>query len=337
MQASPSVWSPMKSILRSAVLSALIVPLFSFAQNAPSQAPALLRAQEPSPIQGDPKDDANAPAWLRVQILLDRMQFGPGEIDARWGSNTERAIAAFQRSRNLEASGALDEATWQALNTDTVPVLVEYRLTAEDVAGPYSALPDDMMAKAALPRLGFASLAEALGERFHSSPALLKALNPDADLAREGTALWVPNVQASAPAKAASVVVDKSDASVLLMDGQGRVYARYPASTGSEHDPLPIGKWTIKGVARDPHFQYNPELFWDADPAHKGAKIAPGPNNPVGVVWVDLSKDHYGIHGTPEPGMVGKTESHGCIRMTNWNAAALANAVAPGTPALLQQ
>ncbi|QSX76789.1 murein L,D-transpeptidase [Lysobacter arenosi] len=327
----------MKSILRSAVLSALILPAFSFAQSVTSGAPVLLRALEPSPIQGDPKDDANAPAWLRVQILLDRMQFGPGEIDARWGSNTERAIAAFQRSRDLETSGALDEATWQALNTDASPVLVEYRLTAEDVAGPYSAMPDDMMAKAALSRLGFASLVEALGERFHSSPALLKALNPNADLTREGTALWVPDVQATEPAKAASVVVDKSDASVMLRDDQGRVYARYPASTGSEHDPLPIGNWTIKGVARDPHFQYNPKLFWDAEPGHKGARIAPGPNNPVGVVWVDLSKDHYGIHGTPEPGMVGKTESHGCIRMTNWNAAALANAVAPGTPTLLQQ
>ncbi|MFC3814955.1 L,D-transpeptidase family protein [Lysobacter sp. GCM10012299] len=327
----------MKSILQSAALAALIVPVLSLAQGAPADAPALMRALEASAIQGDLKDDANAPARLRAQILLDRMQFGPGEIDGRWGSNTERAIAAFQRSRNLDASGSLDEATWQALNTDAAPVLVEYRLTAQDIAGPYTALPDDMMAKAALPQLGFASLAEALGERFHASPALLEALNPGADLTREGTTLWVPNVQAAEPAKAASVIVDKSDASVMLRDAQGHVYARYPASTGSEHDPLPIGKWTIKGVARDPHFQYNPKLFWDAEPGHKGAKIAPGPNNPVGVVWIDLSKDHYGIHGTPEPGMVGKTESHGCIRMTNWNAATLANAVAPGTPALLQQ
>ncbi len=327
----------MKSILRAALLSVLIIPAIPHAQVAPTQPPTLLQANDVATLPGDLGDDANIAARLRVQVLLDRAQFAPGEIDARWGSNTQRAIAAFQRSRDLDPSGSIDEATWHALNADTAPVLVEYRLTAQDVAGPYNVLPEDMMAKAALPQLGFASLAEALGERHHASPALLQALNPGADLTREGTTLWVPNVQAAAPTKAASVIVDKSDSSVMLRDEGGRVYARFPASTGSEHDPLPIGRWTIKGVARDPHFQYNPQLFWDAEPGHAKAKLAPGPNNPVGVAWVDLSKDHYGIHGTPEPGKVGKTESHGCIRLTNWNAAALAGAVAPGTPAVLQQ
>ena len=321
----------MKPILHAALLLALAAPVAVFAQNSP-----LLGAND-AQMAGDLKDDANAAARLRAQVLLDRAHFGTGEIDGRWGSNTVRAIAAFQRSRDLEPTGTMDEATWRALTADASPVLVEYRLTAQDVAGPYDAIPEDMMAKAALPQLGFASLAESLGERFHVSPALLAALNPGADLTREGTTLWVPNVQGEALAKAASVVVDKSDASVMLRDESGRVYARFPASTGSSHDPLPIGDWTIKGVARDPHFQYNPKLFWDADAGHAKAKIAPGPNNPVGVVWVDLSKDHYGIHGSPEPGKIGKTESHGCIRLTNWDAAAVAAAVGPGTPAVLQQ
>jgi len=321
----------MKPILHAALLLALAAPVAAFAQNSP-----LLGAND-AQMAGDLKDDANAAARLRAQVLLDRAHFGTGEIDGRWGSNTGRAIAAFQRSRDLEPTGAMDEATWRALTADASPALVEYRLTAQDVAGPYDAIPEDMMAKAALPQLGFASLAESLGERFHVSPALLAALNPGADLTREGTALWVPNVQGEALAKAASVVVDKSDASVMLRDESGRVYARFPASTGSSHDPLPIGDWTIKGVARDPHFQYNPKLFWDADAGHAKAKIAPGPNNPVGVVWVDLSKDHYGIHGSPEPGKIGKTESHGCIRLTNWDAVAVAAAVGPGTPAVLQQ
>ena len=321
----------MKPILHAALLLALAAPFAAFAQNSP-----LLGAND-AQMAGDLKDDANAAARLRAQVLLDRAHFGTGEIDGRWGSNTVRAIAAFQRSRDLEPTGTMDEATWRALTADASPVLVEYRLTAQDVAGPYDAIPEDMMAKAALPQLGFASLAESLGERFHVSPALLAALNPGADLTREGTTLWVPNVQGEALAKAASVVVDKSDASVMLRDESGRVYARFPASTGSSHDPLPIGDWTIKGVARDPHFQYNPKLFWDADAGHAKAKIAPGPNNPVGVVWVDLSKDHYGIHGSPEPGKIGKTESHGCIRLTNWDAVAVAAAVGPGTPAVLQQ
>jgi len=321
----------MKPILHAALLLALAAPFAAFAQNSP-----LLGAND-AQMAGDLKDDANAAARLRAQVLLDRAHFGTGEIDGRWGSNTGRAIAAFQRSRDLEPTGTMDAATWRALTADASPALVEYRLTAQDVAGPYDAIPEDMMAKAALPQLGFASLAESLGERFHVSPALLAALNPGADLTREGTTLWVPNVQGEALAKAASVVVDKSDASVMLRDESGRVYARFPASTGSSHDPLPIGDWTIKGVARDPHFQYNPKLFWDADAGHAKAKIAPGPNNPVGVVWVDLSKDHYGIHGSPEPGKIGKTESHGCIRLTNWDAVAVAAAVGPGTPAVLQQ
>ena len=133
------------------------------------------------------------------------------------------------------------------------------------------------------------------------------------------------------------MVVDKSDFTVSLLDAADKVIAQYPASTGSEHDPLPVGEWKIQGVAKSPVFHYNPDLFWDADPKHAKATIPAGPNNPVGVVWVDLSKEHYGIHGTPEPSKIGKTESHGCIRMTNWSALAMAAAVKPGLPAILQE
>jgi len=135
----------------------------------------------------------------------------------------------------------------------------------------------------------------------------------------------------------AKVVVDRSEFTVSLLDAADKVVAQYPASTGSEHDPLPVGAWKIQGVSTNPTFNYNPDLFWDANPAHSKAKIPAGPNNPVGVVWVDLSKEHYGIHGTPEPSKIGKTESHGCIRMTNWSALAMSAAVKPGMPALLQE
>jgi lipoprotein-anchoring transpeptidase ErfK/SrfK len=177
---------------------------------------------------------------------------------------------------------------------------------------------------------------EALGEKFHASPALLQRLNPGATFAA-GEDILVPNVlgQAELP-KADHVVVDKSDATVSLVDAAGNTFAQFPATMGSEHDPLPIGAWKIQGVANAPAFHYNPALFWDADPTHAKATIAPGPNNPVGVVWIDLSKDHYGIHGTPEPATVGKTQSHGCIRLTNWDALTLSHAVAPGMGALLQ-
>lgn len=277
-------------------------------------------------------------AQLRAQILLERAHFSPGEIDGRGGSNTRRALAGFQRSHDLPATGTLDAPTWEALNAQApAAVLATVTLAAEDVAGPFSAIPTDMMEKAALPALGFASAEEALGERFHASPALLRALNPEATFAA-GEQVVVPDLAGMAPpAKAAKVVVDRSESTVALVDAQGEVYAQYPASTGSEHDPLPVGAWTIQGVARDPTFHYNPALFWDADAAHAKATIAAGPNNPVGVAWIDLSKEHYGIHGTPEPAHVGKTQSHGCIRLTNWSVREVAQAVAPGTPALLQE
>ena len=155
--------------------------------------------------------------------------------------------------------------------------------------------------------------------------------------ATAGTVLKVPAVAGPATARAARVVVDRSASVLRLLDDGGRVLAQYPASTGSEHDPLPIGDWSIVTVVENPTFHYNPDLFWDADPGHEKATLAAGPNNPVGTVWIDLSKPHYGIHGTPEPASVGKAQSHGCIRLTNWDAKAVAAAVDANVPVTLQE
>lgn len=328
--------SPFLNLAASNILLALCASTASAAATPATQltAEAVNNAALLDPVDAK----ANSAAILRAQILLDRAHFSPGEIDAGFGGNMRNAINAYQTSRGLTVSGNIDAQTWAALNKDDLPVLSTYVITEADVAGPFVAIPAGMAAKSKLKALGYSSSAEALGEKFHVSPRLLIKLNSGKNLSMAGEKITVPNVLSPEPLPAAAkVVVDRSDASVSLLDAAGKVIARYPASSGSRYDPLPLGTWKINGVSANPVFHYNPKLFWDAKPKSEKAKIPPGPNNPVGVVWIDLSKEHYGIHGTPEPSKIGKTESHGCIRLTNWNATAVAAAVSPGMTALLQE
>jgi len=281
--------------------------------------------------------NTHGPEVLRAQVLLDRAHFSSGEIDGSYGSNLRKAIRGFQKLHQLPVTGVVDAATWAELARDQAPVLDVYTVTAQDVAGPYAPVPAGMAAKARLSSLGYANLAEALGERFHCSPDLLRRLNPGKSLARAGVQLEVPNVAVAKPLpKASSILVDATDGTLTLLDAGGTPFAQFPASTGSKHDPLPQGRWQVRGVATNPEYRYNPKLFWDARAGEGKARIAAGPNNPVGVAWIELSKEHYGIHGTPEPGKIGKSQSHGCIRLTNWDVMAVVHAITRGAVVLLQ-
>jgi lipoprotein-anchoring transpeptidase ErfK/SrfK len=314
-------------------------------QPQPQQQPPAAPAPQPPAAPAPPQQMQKQPAAADVQILLDRSGFSPGMIDGRGGSNTLKALAAFQAARGLAAAGTpagqIDPATWQALTANGPTILAAYRITAEDVAGPFTRrIPEDMEEKAKLKALGYTSVLEMLGERFHTSPDFLRRLNPRARFAA-GETIRVPAVRqvSTEPAKAPeglTVVVSKGMSALTVQQGNQVVFFA-PVTAGSEHDPLPIGDWEVKGVARNPSFNYNPELFWDADPDHSKAKIPAGPNNPVGQVWIDLNKEHYGIHGTPEPRTIGRSFSHGCVRLTNWDALTLAALVEPGTPVLFRE
>lgn len=352
-------------------------PKPSSSQDA-ADAPALnpMASRDPAPGQPGEGEDMARPV-MQAQVVLERLGFAPGVIDGQEGLSTGNALQGYQEANGLPVTGRFDPATMNALGRWSNIAATRVVTIPEDFArGPFVQLPKDPAAQAKLSTLGYASLEEKLAERFHTTPDVLRALNPSiAQMAqaeavptaqpaldhaaakeplspayRAGLQLRVPNVGADAfdasvvenkdwadtlvslgvgtsQPKAARIVVSKRAGMMKVFDAADKLVALFTVTTGSNKDPLPLGDWKINGKSFNPQFSYDASLFWDVPDSKGEHLLPPGPNGPVGVVWIDLSKEHYGIHGTPAPETIGRAESHGCVRLTNWDAARLAQMV----------
>ena len=287
-------------------------------------------------------------AALQVQVLLDRAHFSPGIIDGVWGDNAAKALAFFRASNSGDTTAAadsiaiIDQATWSRLTGSSAePILTKYTVTAADVKGPFTQVPDNVYEQAKLECLCYSSAGEGVAEKFHTSQKLLAQLNPNVSLANlaAGTVLVVPNVEAAVADSAAPstggvarIIVSRSGFWTHAVDSSGKVLAHFPSTLGGGYDPSPTGDFRVTNIAWNPTFHYQPTLFAEVSDKKPTARLPKGPNSPVGVVWMALSKPHYGMHGTSAPETIGYSNSHGCVRLTNWDAIALGRMVSKGTP-----
>lgn len=317
-------------------------------------------------VGGEPRlpvqTEGGGPTVLRLQWMLDRVHFSPGVIDGRWGKNTAKAVYWLQEALGREPTGEVDRGLWDLLaaQVESGEALTEYTVTDEDVEGNYVTLPEEPTEKAELDCLCYESMAEMLAERFHVTEDLLAQLNPDADLSNlaAGDNLRVPDVEAPArpfwgegagegsstatgtgdagSSPVARLVVSKDGFYLHALDRSGQILYHFPTTVGAGYDPSPSEDVSVTALAWQPTFHYQPKLFSDVPDTEAEAMLPAGPNSPVGVLWMQLSKDNYGIHGTGAPETIGYSTSHGCVRLTNWDATFLGSQVARGVPVSFQ-
>lgn len=281
-----------------------------------------------------------AQTTLEAQVALARLGYSPGSIDGAFGSQTRAAIRAFQKRSGLPQSGELDSATRNTLPLK-LPLYVNYTVTQSDLAS-LRPLSKTWVGKSEQDHLAYETILELVAEKFQSHPGFIKQLNKEVnwEAVTAGTALTVPNVVAPKPAgRAAYASILLSARLLQVFDQKDQLIAQFPCSIAQKVDKRPIGVVRVKVVAENPNYRFNPEIFPESAEAKKIGKplmIQPGPNNPVGVAWIGLDKPGYGIHGTPGPEAVGRTESHGCFRLANWNAAYLIKMVWVGMPVYVE-
>jgi lipoprotein-anchoring transpeptidase ErfK/SrfK len=321
------------AVVKAKHLSLALVVIFTteaaFAAQLP---PAAINSATPlgKPIP----NDRPTPIGIRLEVLLDRAHFSPGEIDGRFGQNAKKALRAYAEAQQLSSSDNLTEDVWSKLQADNRPVIIDYTLTKEDVSGPFlRKLPSKLEAMKDIPKLAYTNSQEALAEKFHMSEQLLAALNPKQHFDRAGDTIVVVDTTSGQTnsAKADRVEVNKSRQTVKLFDKSNSLIGYFPASVGSEEKPSPSGALKVTEIDHNPTYRYNPDYHFKGVHSRKPFIIKPGPNNPVGTIWINLSADGYGIHGTPSPGEVSKGQSHGCVRLTNWDAERVADSVSKGT------
>jgi len=346
--------TPTRNLILAAT-SLFVLAGIATAQNATSPAKP---AEKPWVAPGTPGSEIDGTVF-HAQVLLSTAGFSTSVIDGKDGMVFKKAVRGFQQSRGLPVSGKLDKATRAALLQGARPSTVTVRLTGDDISNDYVyPFPKKPEAQAKLKRMSYRNMIEEVAERYHTTPRTLIALNGPTALIGIGQTLRLPNVIPTARDYSSvagdhaaifaklnvdsqqpagdHVVVDKSEGVLKVMDKADRLVAQFPVTMGSTKDPLPLGTWKATTYAFMPPFHYQPDLFWDVDDGKAEQKLPPGPNGPVGVAWLDLTKEHYGIHGTPEPSTIGRAESHGCIRMTNWDVLRLSQILKPGFRAVFQ-
>ena len=287
-----------------------------------------------APLAKLPSSDKIDASIVKLQILLDRAHFSPGEIDGKLGENAQKALSAFAETNDLDLGRAITTDLWNRLaGLSNGPAIVDYKITEADVKGPFlKELPAKMEDMKHLQALNYTSPREALAEKFHMSEQLLQAVNPGKKFDKAGETIVVANVGQQNSMPISRVEVDKTRQTLRAFDTNGKLLAFYPATVGSPEKPTPSGTLKVTAINQNPTNRYNPDYRFKGVKSKKPFTIRPGPNNPVGSTWINLSAEGYGIHGTADPGKISKSASHGCIRLTNWDAQTLSANIKKGSP-----